>query len=1065
MAGAAMLTSCVDYFDTNDFVVNKPGTSADYEYLNDYEPLKNYLDRSKHANFKVSAALTASEFNDKGNLYTLARANFDEIVAGNAMKMASVVSDKGEFDYGTVSNFVTNAEEAGLTVYGHTLAWHAQQPVKWLNKLIADKPKPVDPNGGGGEISIQEEVVKVVTYTDGGFPFYPMGCEPPVEGGALHFTPTGEWSQFFITNAIGLTPGNYVAILKIKSSKEGKVTLTAQNGWSNQQLLNGSVALTGGDWEEVAVKFDGLTCEPSENYDFILKPEMFDGEIWVESLTIAALKEVVGPSIVTEDKEITTVTYTDGGFPFYPMGSEPPVIGGAIHFVPSGEWSQFFITNAINLGEPGDFSAIITIKSDKEGKVTLTAQNGWSNQQLLNGDVKLSGGDDFEEIEVKFNGITCEPSTNYDFILKPEMFDGVLDIKSLKIVKHITKTIGGDAPQYKDVWTNEVTNSELDASKSTESFVVRDQEKNDLPADVLVGQGPDGKNALVVKGKTNPAEEWDTQFFVYTPNKKWEAGEKYRFSMWYKATKNIGTDTQVHATPGDYKHWQMLSPNPSFTTEWQYKEWEGAIPSEGAGNQQTIAFNLNKNKSDDPGTQIDYYFSDIKWESFSQVEIPKTETVHTDFVKNSDMEGDDASSFTRKENNGAFENVITNGIGKDGSRGVSVTSNPGAAEDWDTQFWIVMNDGMWLEEGQQVTVEFDYKASTNASGDTQAHATPGNYQHWACIGTVNFTTEWQHYKYDLKVDGSMAGGNGLGSIAFNLSKDRGQQVTYYFDNIKVWSEEEVEIKSTIPLTEEEKRDTLTFAMKKWIDGMMDATEGKVKAWDLINEAISGGGNVNGYYDLQHGSEDTPNDFFWQDYLGSENYGVITEKLAREAYARQENANPADLKLFINDYNLESTWDDNKKLKSLIYWIGVWESKGAKIDGIGSQMHISYYKNAADQENQKKHITEMLTLMANTGKLVRISELDMGICDKQFGTALTTSEITFEDEKAMAEYYEWIIKEYFRIVPAAQQYGICQWCITDAPKSSGWRPEEPVGLWYLDYTRKPAYGGWAEGLKE
>ena len=44
---------------------------------------------------------------------------------------------------------------------------------------------------------------------------------------------------------------------------------------------------------------------------------------------------------------------------------------------------------------------------------------------------------------------------------------------------------------------------------------------------------------------------------------------------------------------------------------------------------------------------------------------------------------------------------------------------------------------------------------------------------------------------------------------------------------------------TIPQTQEERHDTLVYAMDKWIKGMMEACDGKVKAWDLVNEAISG----------------------------------------------------------------------------------------------------------------------------------------------------------------------------------------------------------------------------------
>lgn len=169
------------------------------------------------------------------------------------------------------------------------------------------------------------------------------------------------------------------------------------------------------------------------------------------------------------------------------------------------------------------------------------------------------------------------------------------------------------------------------------SFIVRDVTHNDTEAELIAGAGPDGLDAIKVVGKTSPAEEWDTQFFVYTPDKVWKAGEKYRFHMWYKANKAIGTDTQVHATPGDYLHWSMLNPNPEFSTEWQEKTWEGLIPAEGAGRQQTIAFNLNKNKSSDPSFSYEYYFAGITWEAFPQEEPSEPEIPDTwEFVEQGD---------------------------------------------------------------------------------------------------------------------------------------------------------------------------------------------------------------------------------------------------------------------------------------------------------------------------------------------------------------------------------------------------------------------------------------------
>lgn len=85
------------------------------------------------------------------------------------------------------------------------------------------------------------------------------------------------------------------------------------------------------------------------------------------------------------------------------------------------------------------------------------------------------------------------------------------------------------------------------------------------------------------------------------------------------------------------------------------------------------------------------------------------------------------------------------------------------------------------------------------------------------------------------------------------------------------------------------------------------------------------------------------------------------------------------------------------------------------------------------------------------------------CEDEAGNVIKTENMTEEQHKAMSAYYKFIIEKYFEIIPADQQYGICQWCITDAPTNSGWRKGEPVGLWDLDYNRKHTYGGFADGL--
>ena len=328
---------------------------------------------------------------------------------------------------------------------------------------------------------------------------------------------------------------------------------------------------------------------------------------------------------------------------------------------------------------------------------------------------------------------------------------------------------------------------------------------------------------------------------------------------------------------------------------------------------------------------------------------------------------------------------------------------------------------------------------------------------------IPFTTEWQEVEisYTATVNSSffmLQCGDFVGDI--------------YIKNIKFEGYE----KPAVPQTAQERHDTLVYAMDKWIKGMMEACGGKVKAWDLVNEAISGGGNDgSGNYLLQHSEGYNPNDpnaswdvggdaFFWQDYMGDLEYVRQACRLARKY-------GPEDVKLFINDYNLEGTWDlttkdgikASKKLWSLVNWIKKWEDDGVtKIDGIGTQMHISFNKNSNSQNALKTAITGMFQLMAKSGKLVRVSEMDMGYNDAS-GKSVATNKMTEAQHKEMADFYEWILKEYFRIIPPEQQWGICQWCTTDSPSNSGWRANTPVGIWDLDYYRKHVYAGFVRGL--
>ena len=714
------LSSCADD-KFSEYRTDMTKNLKDYQYLNNYEPLKKYVEDMKAAgtcnpDFKLGIALEAAEFNKQALVYCLAGSNFNEMTAGNAMKMASCVKDDGSMDFSLVKEFVKNAKDADMTIYGHTLAWHSQAANKYLKNLIKDKELPPDPTGGNKYLEI--------------------ACG---EAGA------NQWDkQISYELPKALVKGqSYVMSVKVKASDGG--TFAAWPIWEasdNKNEWGGSNDVQYMADYDITKDYSTLTWEFTANFpidklqfvfgnvggtiscdDFKLTKAGSDenlienGDFAKESAsgwnpTGCTIKVASAAAAVEVEQLVNEQTYKDGDFPFFAMGCKPPVENGAIHFVPTGDWSQFFVMPGSNntLSE-GNYVVYLDLSASKDASgVELTMQNGWgASDQAITVKVPVSAGR--HNVKLQMPNIA---GGNYDIILKPQTADATLDVHSVKVCQ----------------------------------------------------------------------------------------------------VKNL---------------------------------------------------------------------------------------------------------------------------------------------------------------------------------------------------------------------------------------------------------------NSIPLTDEEKKNALTTAMGTWIDGMMEATDGYVTSWDVVNEAISGKVGADGFNELQHATNapasDVANSFYWQDYLGDIDYVRTAVRDARKSFA-EHNGDPSKLKLFINDYNLEGYGDQHAKLKSLIHWIGLWEDPNAEepvvIDGIGTQMHVTCYGDATKQAKLQSDIEEMFKLMAKTGKLVKISELDMAYEDEA-GTSVTFDKMTEEQHKQMRSFYTFIIQKYFELIPQAQQYGITQWCATDSPKDSGWRPGCPTGLWDSNYLRKHTYAGFAAGL--
>ena len=157
-------------------------------------------------------------------------------------------------------------------------------------------------------------------------------------------------------------------------------------------------------------------------------------------------------------------------------------------------------------------------------------------------------------------------------------------------------------------------------------------------------------------------------------------------------------------------------------------------------------------------------------------------------INNSNMEGEDNSSFFTKLNTGddagtVLASEIQDEVGVDGSRGIVVAAGDKTKDPWDNQFWFRFNEP--VPAGTKYRVSFDYRADEAATVATQAHAEPGDYIHYDLFGNLAFDTDWKTFEKEgtVTADQSKDDKKFL-SVAFNLNDDSHPGANnYYFDNI------------------------------------------------------------------------------------------------------------------------------------------------------------------------------------------------------------------------------------------------------------------------------------------
>ncbi len=147
------------------------------------------------------------------------------------------------------------------------------------------------------------------------------------------------------------------------------------------------------------------------------------------------------------------------------------------------------------------------------------------------------------------------------------------------------------------------------------------------------------------------------------------------------------------------------------------------------------------------------------------------------------------------------------------------------------------------------------------------------------------------------------------------------------------------------------RDALLARMKDHITTVVSRYKGRIKGWDVVNEALNENGTLRNSQWLQiigEGSQEKQYDFI------------------ANAFRWAHEADP-DVELYYNDYNLEVS---KAKCDGAVAIVKYLKSKGIRIDGVGIQLHGGLTYPSVEG------LEYAITNLAATGVKVMITELDI-----------------------------------------------------------------------------------------
>jgi endo-1,4-beta-xylanase len=155
------------------------------------------------------------------------------------------------------------------------------------------------------------------------------------------------------------------------------------------------------------------------------------------------------------------------------------------------------------------------------------------------------------------------------------------------------------------------------------------------------------------------------------------------------------------------------------------------------------------------------------------------------------------------------------------------------------------------------------------------------------------------------------------------------------------------------------KEVLMQRLKDHIFTVVGRYKGKVKGWDVVNEALADNGNAQGQASTGNMPDGLRQDSPWNRIVGSREYILMAFKWAHEADPAAE--------LYYNDYNLDASDFKRANAVELIKYL---KANGAAITAVGMQGHYNFDRPTAEK------IDETIGMFEALGVKVHVTELDV-----------------------------------------------------------------------------------------